>query len=162
MCYMLSTTPVVRTEEIFTDTLGRQGEFTQCAGYDSSVVPYERVVSCLSYDVRNTYTQPGTGQYPNCSDTILTSTTFEDTEHYMLSLTNTTTDYTMISNSFEVDGEVRSLSDMVELQGEQLFGRLHAPYDDNAEVTGATVYYNNQVIMSVWILKCRPLCCCLL
>ena len=150
MCYMLSTTPVVRTEPIFSDTIERQYNLTQCTD-DGSVISYEGAIFCVSPGL-SSYTDPNSGQYPICSNTILTSTTFGNTEHYSLSLTNTFTNYTMIDDSFEVDGAIRFSADMVDVPGDQLFGRVHAPYDDNnAEVIGATVFYNNQVIMSVWV-----------
>ena len=156
MCYMLSTTPVVQNDPVFTDITQRHNNLTQCSGNGRSVLSYERAVSCLSphlSDRYSPYAQSNTGLYPNCNDIMLTTTLFDDTDHIMLSLTNNITDYTMISNSFEVDGAVRQNSDLTTVDGVDIVGRLYAPYG-GAEITGATVYYNNQVILSLWIIKC--------
>ena len=149
MCYMLSTTPVVQNDPVFTDIIQRHNNLTQCTGNGRSVLSYVDAFFCLSPHLSGQYTQSNTSLYPNCNNTILT-TMFDDT---MLSLTNKTTDYTMISNSFEVDGLIRQESDSTTIDGVGIVGRLYAPYG-GAEITGATVYYNNQVILSLWIIKC--------
>ena len=144
MCYMLSTTPVVQSELLFVDSIGRQDNISMsdCGRDYDPLLTYSRVLSCLSHVY--TYTDPHTmaAQYPRCNDTVLNMIS---SDSFVLSLTRNITDYAMIDNDFEVDGAVRQMSDSEIVNGDNLVGRLYAPYG-GAEITGATVYYNNQVI----------------
>ena len=145
MCLMLSTTPVVQSESLFADTLARQDirNSLGCTTFGGDLLSYERMLQCLTQEkdfIRSQYLRPFTAQYPNCNNTILNSTEIR------LMLEESTTNFTIIDNSFKVDGAVRQLSDFAMINGEDLVGRLYAPYGGTGLTgLGATVYYNNQV-----------------
>ena len=143
MCSMLSVTPVVRNEPLFGDSIARQEMDDNC--FNRSIqrpLTYESTVTCsvsnLLYDSRELYDSrfSGASQYPNCYNVTL------DDSKLLLEQENTT-NYAIIDNEFEVDGAVKQETEFKRLGGTQPIGRMHAPY--NTEMTGATIYYNNQV-----------------
>ena len=147
MCLMLSTTPVVRNEPLFADSIARQEIMINDSCYNKSRDPfftYERTVSCsLSRDLIFRYDHdPTIAQYPNCNNVTL--------DFITLSLEqNAITNFAMIDNNFEVDGIVkRAVNSTIIEGGNELVGCIYAPYGkntENMEMTGATVFYNNQV-----------------
>ena len=146
MCLMLSTTPVVRNESLFADSIARQEIMINDTCYNRSehaVFTYQGTVECsLHRDLTFRYNDPTIAQYPNCNNVTLDFITLSLEE-------NTITNFAMIDNNFEVDGIVRQTSDSATMNEDELVGRIYAPYGrntENTEMTGATVFYNNQVV----------------
>ena len=147
MCFMFSTTPVVRSEPLFTDSVTRQYRIDdlQCSRYESFLT-YDTTVRCSAdsvlYGSISEYENSGNvqTQYLNCSNTVL------NVNRFSFEPGQSTTSTMMIDDNFEVDGTIRYISDDVDIVGDPIVGRIYAPYGSNAEILGATVYYNNQVI----------------
>ena len=141
MCSMLSVTPVVRNEPLFGDSIARQEEmddncFSRFIGLEQRPLTYESTVTCSVSNLNYMYNFLGASQYPNCYNVTL------DDSKLLLEQDNTT-NFALIDNEFEVDGAVKQETEFKRLGGIQPIGRMHAPY--NTEMTGATIYYNNQV-----------------
>jgi len=136
MCLMISTTPVLRNESLFSDSIERQNVYPR----DFNIpITYENATSRSVFELENSYREKSTVQYPNCNDTFLNST--------MLMLDTSTINAMMIDNDFEVDGVIRQVSDIIPVSGDQLVGRVYVPYSG----TGAIVYYNNQVMIPLYV-----------
>ena len=142
MCLMLSTTPVVRNEPLFADSIARQEIMINDSCYygaieSDAIVTYKNTVECSLRDFNSTI-----AQYPNCNNVTLDFITFSLEQ-------NAITNFAMIDNNFEVDGMVKQAVNPTIIEGgNELVGRLYAPYGkntENMEMTGATVFYNNQV-----------------
>jgi len=146
MCLMLGFTPIVESNSLLTDTEFRQSIISnlsrtdQC--YSNAVMrtnqqlSYADTVSCLFFgDLTEAYSINSTVKYPYCNNISL-SGTFEVLVDQM-----DTYNATNVSGSFRVDGAVRQFSDSSNANN-NLVGRQYAPL---AEITGATVFYNNQV-----------------
>ena len=149
MCLMLSTTPVVQNEPLFADSIARQDIMINDSCYfDTSIKPgpivsYKNTVEYSLRDVMFKYDyDPTIAQYPNCNNVTLDFITFSLER-------NAITNFAMIDNNFEVDGIVKQAVNPTIIEGEkELVGRIYAPYGkntENMEMTGATVFYNNQV-----------------
>ena len=141
MCSMLSVTPVVRNEPLFGDSIARQEEmddncFSRFIGLEQRPLTYESTVTCSVSNLNYMYNFLGPSQYPDCYNVTL-----HDTK--LLLEQDNTTQFALIDNEFEVDGAVKQETESKRLGGIQPIGRMHAPY--NTEMTGATIYYNNQV-----------------
>ena len=141
MCSMLSVTPVVRNEPLFGDSIARQEEmddncFSRFIGLEQRPLTYESTVTCSVSNLNYMYNFLGPSQYPDCYNVTL-----HDTK--LLLEQDNTTNFAIIDNEFEVDGAVKQETEFKRLGGIQPIGRMHAPY--NTEMTGATIYYNNQV-----------------
>ena len=142
MCFMFSTTPVVRNEPLFADSIARQYRIDDSQCFRT----YDSTVSCSFFNSESSIPVPDYenssihNQYLNCSNAFLNVNTlsFEVDQ-------STTTNTMMIDNNFEVDGTIRHISDDRDVI-ESTVGRMYAPYGSNTEMMGATVYYNNQVI----------------
>ena len=141
MCAMLTTTPVVRTEELFTDSIKRlffMNSTSHC--FDRSVrqfFDYRSTINCLLSDIiYGDYQFLNPSLYPICNDTILN-------EHKLM-LTQDITHAMIVSDDFKVDGDIRQTTDDISVDLNPTVARLYAPFGD-PEATGATVYYNNQV-----------------
>lgn len=146
MCLMITTTPVVRNESLFADSIGRQNIMNPPQCYVSrelnTPLTYDSAISCsVSAELIPEYQRQFTAKYPNCNNTVL--------NRIMLLLNASTTNVMMIDNDFEVDGGIRQASDLYPVNGDQLVGRVYTPYSS----TGAIVYYNNQVMIPWYVLK---------
>ena len=145
MCFMFSTTPVVRSESLFTDSVTRQYRINdlQCSIFESFLT-YDATVSCSTFNTFSISEYENSDniqtQYLNCSNAVLNVNTVS------FEIGQNTTNTMMIDDNFEVDGTIRHLSDDIDIQGVPIVGRIYAPYGSNAEILEATIYYNNQVI----------------
>ena len=145
MCFMFSTTQVVRSELLFTDSVTRQYRINdlQCSRF-KPFLTYDATVSCSTFNTFfiSEYENSGNTQtqYLNCSNAVLNVNTFS------FEIGQNTTSTMMIDDNFEVDGTIRHLSDDIDIEGVPIVGRIYAPYGSNAEILEATIYYNNQVI----------------
>ena len=128
MCYMLSVNPVVQNESFFFDSVARQNMIDS----DNECLSYQDAVQCASFSLID---QPRS-VYPNCSNAMLIGTNFVPSDD--------TFDASLVEASFRVDGAVRQASDTHEVDQQDLVGRQYATIR-NTEITGATIYYNNQV-----------------
>ena len=141
MCFMFSTTPVVRNESsLFADSISRQYRIDDFpCGRFQPFLTYDSMVSCLYHNFIFEYENSGIvhAQYPNCSNVVLNVSTVS------FEIGQNTTNTMMIDNNFEVDGTIRRLSGDTNVGGEPTVGRV---YGSNTEIMAATVYYNNQVI----------------
>ena len=142
MCMMYRATPSVQTEEFFYNSTYRLNPTVDI--YDESCLfnemPLHRtVVNCTISNLTINYTSES--QYPNCSDIGF------EIDSLNFTIENTTTDITMEDDQFQVDGAVReSVAFHAVPHGyNSTFGRRHFDFA-NSEITGVTIYYNNQVI----------------
>ena len=134
LCYILGVNPLVQNESLFFDSVERQNSVNLCPA-DFSNMPllsYSDALQC-SLNV-----QTGTERYPICDNLVLNDTNF---------VIDGTFDATTLNAGFRLDGTVREISDNFLLEEQELVGRQYAPIR-NTEITGATVYYNNQVSYS--------------
>lgn len=160
MCLMLGFTPIVESNPLFTDTGARQSlisELTQldsCFEYtlDPEVLDYVETTGCMFFNLDQAYRLNSTVKYPYCN-----SIEFTDAYTFIVnrSVVNNITD---ISADFKVDGAVRQASDIQvvfgpnsgsvgsSVFGDQLVGRQFSPL---TEISGVTIYYNNQVPVNV-------------
>ena len=95
-------------------------------------------INCLlSYIIYGDYQHLNPSLCPICNDTVLN-------EHKLM-LTQDITHAMTISDDFKVDGDIRQTTDDIFVDLNPTVARLYAPFGD-PETTGATVYYNNQVM----------------
>ena len=168
MCFMFSTTPVVRSESLFADSITRQYIIDDSQRKnDTSFLTYDSMVTFFSDQLIYEYENSGIvyAQYLNCNNVAFNVNTLS------FEIGQSTTNTMMIDNNFEVDGAIRHFSDDQgvgggdtgggdaggedaggedaggeDVRGEPTVGRVYAPYGSNTEIMAATVYYNNQVI----------------
>ena len=155
MCMMYGATTSVRTEEFFYNSTYRLNATVDIYGGSClfNEMPLHRTVvncaiSALAIDYMNG------SQYPDCNDIgfeINKRLNSTSNTYYVDSLDFTiedaTTDITMEDDQFQVDGAVReSVAFHAVPRGyPSTFGRRHFDFA-NSEITGVTIYYNNQVI----------------
>ena len=93
-------------------------------------------------DLAMNYLSTATSRYPLCNDISIDNQTL----HFFTE--NTRTNLSTYNEAFTVDGTVRESTESylinLILPRETLPGRQHAQFG-NSEITGATIYYNNQV-----------------
>ena len=146
ICQMILATELVRNVSTFIDSLPRQDyqRVSNCTKKVSdrieemdgiAVLSYQDAVECAFED----FFQPNDTDFPTC-----TGFTFQvdvDSETFTFVSDNVDDDVSQIEANFSVDGAVR---DHFAEEGGGHFGRVHyAP--TSTQITGATVYYNNQV-----------------
>jgi len=140
MCQMILATEIVEKELAFTDTVYRQQyqnstNCTMLAIQGKHVLTYVDALKC-SFDDGDI--PPDATSFPFCPDFIFDV----DNETFAFVSGNGTTD-AQIATNFSVDGAVRDRFDG--FGGH--FGRVHyTPI--STQMTGATVYYNNQVYLN--------------
>jgi len=138
MCYMLSVNSLVQNEPYFFDSVARQNVIdggNNCLSDVFNLLTYQYAVQCASLNLINQL-QFGSELYPTCNNAVLSGTEFVPGSD--------TFNVTMVEASFRVDGAVRQESDIYEVYQQALVGRQYATIR-NTEITGVTVYYNNQV-----------------
>jgi len=139
MCYMLSVNSLVQNESYFFDSVARQNVINSgndCLRLSSDyfkLLTYQDAVECASLDLINQF---GSELYPICNIAVLSGTEFVPGSD--------TFNVSMVEPSFRVDGAVRQASDTHQVGLQDLVGRQYASIR-NTEITGVTVYYNNQV-----------------
>ena len=153
-CQMILASQIVEGKRTFTGTGLRQNyqNATNCTRLFSegikringkAVLSYWNAVGCAFQN----YTPPWANNFPNCS-----SINFDaDNETFsFVSNSGMMTDVSQITADFSVDGAVRNIFDRTIVNGVSRFGRVHyAPA--STQITGATVYYNNQVTC-IWLM----------
>ena len=160
MCLMLGLTPIVETASLFTDTALRQSLFpglsqnNMCFAntFNTEVLNHVETTLCMFSGLVDAYRINSTVKYPDCNSFNLTDAyTFFVDQNTVRNVANT-------SGDFRVDGAVRLGSDFIVAYGpdsfvdasgiseDELVGRQFAPL---TEILGVTIYYNNQVIISV-------------
>ena len=160
MCLMLGFTPIVESTSLFTDTAARQSQIAKLSGInsciadtiDTEVLTYVETTNCMFYDLVDAYRMNSTVKYPNCSPFDFTNAyTFIVDRNAVIHVAN-------ISADFTVDAAVRMVSDFQVVYGpdsavdasgtseDELVGRQFAPL---TEISGVTIYYNNQVTINV-------------
>ena len=167
MCVMFGTTPLVQNETFFSNTSYRinstinvttaDGNSTDNGCVENGKPYYTTVVNCTIQNLTANYL--GASQYPQCNDTSLKiernlETVPNGTSRYVVrtlqfDIENETTDLSMYNDSiFRVDGAVKqwALLSKVPNTSNITFGRQYAVFP-NSDITGATIYYNNQVII---------------
>ena len=147
MCRMILATEIVEDEQIFTDTVLRQQyqNSTFCTMSASQTIRNMSGIFILNYRdavdcAFQGYSPPSASSFPNCPtiDFDVDNETFT-----FVSDSGMTTDISQTAANFSVDGAVRNNFDLP-LGGLSHFGRVYyAP--TSTQITGATVYYNNQV-----------------
>jgi len=136
MCQMIRATELVEEEPVFNDAFQRLNyiDSTECTresvrNLDNlRVLTYEDAVRCAFEG----YTQENAINFPVCPDFRFD---FDNTTFTFVSDIGMTND---VSANFSVDGAVRNYFE----GGGGHFGRVH---HDSSQITGATIYYNNQV-----------------
>ena len=160
MCLMLGFTPIVESTSLFTDTALRQSLINELSQNDvcfaNTLNPEEldhaETTLCMFSKLTDAYRTNSTVKYPDCNNFNLTyANTFIVDQNSVRNVAN-------ISGDFRVDGAVRSGSDFIVAYGpdsfvdasgiseDELISRQFAPL---TEILGVTIYYNNQVIISV-------------
>ena len=145
MCMMLGFSPIVESDSLFTDTEFRRSVISNQSRHD--------LINSFFSNLSNEYPNV---KYPECNNITLSNASgiYQVSIHIY--------NGTSISGSFRVDGSVRQSSDgnmMESCDGNMtessdgnmtdpsrtcgLVGRQYAPLE---EITGATIFYNNQVI----------------
>jgi len=158
MCMMIGATPIVDNDPTFTDTLIRQRYIntSQCTIDGSQVtrmihgipiLTYGDAVGCVYRDLSVDYVfESGSNRYPDCNNIGFNNQSFSFTID-----SSTTTDVsTMTDSSFRVSGSVRQAAESIADFSSVYFGRVYAPIS-NTQITGATIYYNNQVCIAMFI-----------
>ena len=151
-CLMLGFTPIVESNPLFTDTEFRQSIRSNLSQADECFsntvmrdqqLSYTETVGCLFFaDLIQAYSINSTVKYPNCNNISLS-------DAYEVLVDRGVIEHAAnISGDFRVDGALRQVSDDLGANGD-LVGRQNAPL---TEITGATIYYNNQVIICVLII----------
>ena len=157
-CLMLGFTPIVESNPLFTDSSFRQpiisnfSQFENCTNNRSR----EGIISCLFLNhLIWAYRMDSNVKYPNCNNISLS-------DAYEVLVDQGVIEHAAnISGDFRVDGAVRQVSDYLNActnttnttnttaTNGYLVGRQYAPL---TEITGATIYYNNQVIICILII----------
>ena len=149
MCQMILATEIVEDDLAFTDTLGRQQyqNSTNCTIEETDRIQRMDGIRLLNYEdsvncAFNGYDTSGpldANDFPNCPNIDFDADNVTNSVFSFVS-GNGTTDISQIEANFSVDGAVRNRFEG--LGGH--FGRVYyAP--TSTHITGATVYYNNQV-----------------
>lgn len=145
LCMMYGTTESVRTEDFFTGPVYREPFFATPPVNCTSVFRYESAVSCAFDGLNEMYLNRPS--YPDCNDISFDIDNTVNGTIIRFMIDNNTTDISTynstINGAFQVDGAVREI--VSSFAQNSTFGRRHATFDNNADITGATVYYNNQV-----------------
>ena len=156
MCAMFGTTPLVRTERFFTDSVYRINSTVNvtnanggtCIGEDG-IPYYSTVVGCTIQSLNESYL--GASRYPVCNSISLEIERNSDDDIVVRTsvIGSETTNLSMYNDSiFRVDGAVKqwALLSTVPNGSNSTFGRQYTKFP-NSDITGATIYYNNQVII---------------
>jgi len=142
MCQMIQATKTVQDKPAFTDTLLRQQyqNATNCTKRDTQNTPVLSYLNAVDCAFEN-YSPPFVNSFPNCLtiDFDVDNQTFT----FVSDSGNTTDVSQATAANFSVDGAVRNKFD-VPLISMSHFGRVHYT-PTSTQITGATVYYNNQV-----------------
>ena len=155
MCMMIGATPIVNSNQAFTNTTFRQQytNISNCTKEGSGltrmihgipILTHESTVNCAYQNLSMKYVfESGSNRYPECSNIGF------DSQSLIFTVDNSATDVsTMVDSSFRVSGSARQAADA--LTDGFYVGRVYAPIS-NTQITGATIYYNNQVCgMSVY------------
>jgi len=152
ICMMIGATPIVDNDPAFTNTLIRQQyiNISECTIdgsrvtrmiHDIPILTYANAIDCAYRNLSLDYVfESGSNRYPECSNIGFNNQSFSFTID-----SNTTTDVsTMTDSSFRVSGSVRQAAESIADFSSAHFGRVYAPIS-NTQITGATIYYNNQV-----------------
>ena len=151
ICAMFRTTPLVRTERFFSNSVYRFNSTVNdasCTG-GSGIPFYSTVVECTIENLTREYL--GRARYPECNNISLEiSRNLENVVNPLrFVIEDSTTDLSIYNGTiFRVDGVIRetALSYSAPAGFNSTFGRRHAEFS-NSDITGATIYYNNQVII---------------
>ena len=149
MCLMLGFTPIVESNQLFTDTEFRRSiisnlsQVNDCfsdAVMRDQQLNYPETISCLFFaNLIQAYSLNSTVKYPNCNNISLS-------DAYEVLVDGGVIEHVAnISGDFRVDGAIRQVSDDLN-SNDDLVGRQYASL---TEITGATIYYNNQVIINI-------------
>ena len=154
MCLMLGYTPIVESTSLFTNTISRQSLLAKLPQNDAcNSAPeqptYVDTTLCMFSKLIEAYRTNSTVKYPSCNS-------FNLTEDYVFIVDQSSVrNVTNTSGLFRVDGAVRLGSDFVSTYGpnsyiddsgiseNEFVGRQYAPL---TEISGVTIFYNNQVI----------------
>ena len=165
MCMMFGTTPLVRAERFFNDSLYRITDTIinidlNCIADHDQTPYYNTVVGCTIRDLTTEYLDRP--KYPECNEIsldierILERDPDDDDNEFRyvidrlrLVVENETTNLSLYNGTiFRVDGAVRESAILYTVPNgyNSTFGRQYAEFP-NSDITGATIYYNNQVII---------------
>jgi len=152
MCMMIGATPIVNNDPAFTSTSLRQQylNISQCTEdggrltreiHGIPILTYGDAVGCAYRSLSVDYVfESGSNRYPECNNIGFNNQSFLFTID-----NNATVDVsTMADSSFKVSGSIRQAADGIADLSSVYFGRVYAPIS-NTQITGATIYYNNQV-----------------
>ena len=160
MCLMLGFTPIVESASLFTDTALRQSLITELSQNDmcfantfnTEELNHVETTLCMFSRLTDAYRTNSTIKYPNCNSFNLTNAyTFFVDQNTVINVAN-------INGDFRVDGAVRLGSDFIVAHGPDSFVDASGVSEDDlvgrqfaslTEILGVTIYYNNQVIISV-------------
>lgn len=151
MCMMYGATNTIRSESFFMDTVERQEYLNtlpaNCIVRDGEDVEvrYASAVSCSLDGLNEQYNNAS--EYDNCNNVNFALNMVTVNESFMLDSMTTNISLAAGSEPFQVDGAVRDVasSGAVPDGSSSSFGRRYAEVADSV-ITGATIYYNNQVI----------------
>jgi len=165
MCQMILTTEIVEKELAFTSTLDRQQYqgSTSCTMEATEriermdgirILNYEDSINC-AFDGYNANGPLDADNFPNCPNISFNANNVSNSVFSFVPGSGTT-NVSQIDASFSVDGAVRNRFE----GGVGHFGRVHYT-PTSTKITGATVYYNNQVhtlLKSFIITQTHALC----
>ena len=158
ICTMFRTTPVAREQDYFRDTVYRTSTTVNNTATNCTISgrpSYQAVVGCTVGNLIDEYPTVTGSRYPEC-----TNVTFQneinpiDNDNSVINTLrfvteNVTTDISQdVEGVFQVDGAIREVvsADAQPSGSNATLGRRYAGFG-NSEIRGATVYYNNQVII---------------
>ena len=145
MCMMYGATSQVQMERFFTDT---QYRLNTIVDGDCPLPLYSRVINCTISALVSDYMNGS--PYPDCNDIGFNITSNGNyTETFEFTIEDATTDITMEDDVFQVDGAVREAAGLHAVPQGHLstFGRRYFDFADS-DITGVTIYYNNQVTIA--------------